>query len=136
MSMSDPIADMLTRIRNASRVGKTSVSMPASTRKSAIAAVLKEEGYIKEFTLHGADDTAAAADKRLEVHLKYFQGGPVIEEIDRVSTPGCRVYARSDDLPSVRNGLGVALISTSKGVMTDKSARRQGIGGEVICTVF
>ena len=136
MSMSDPIADMLTRIRNASRVGKTSVSMPASTSKSAIAAVLKEEGYIKAFTLHGTDGTAAAADKRLEVHLKYFQGGSVIEEIDRVSTPGCRVYARSDDLPSVRNGLGVALISTSKGVMTDKSARRQGIGGEVICTVF
>lgn len=131
MSMSDPIADMLTRIRNGSQAGKESVSMPASVSKAAIAGVLQDEGYIKGFEVRG-DGTG----KSLEVRLKYFQGNPVIEEINRISTPGCRIYARSDDLPSVRNGLGVALISTSKGVMTDKSARRQQVGGEVICTVF
>ena len=131
MSMSDPIADMLTRIRNGSRAGKEGVSMPASGRKAAIAEVLQEEGYIKGYEVSGA-----GADKSLEVRLKYFKGNPVIEEIDRISKPGCRVYVHSDELPSVRNGLGVALISTSKGVMTDKSARRWQIGGEVLCTVF
>lgn len=131
MSMSDPIADMLTRIRNGSQASKASVSMPASGAKSAIAAVLKEEGYIVDFEVSGA-----GAGKSLEVRLKYYKGNPVIEEINRISAPGCRIYARSDDLPSVRGGLGVALISTSKGVMTDKSARRLQIGGEVLCTVF
>ena len=131
MSMSDPIADMLTRIRNASRANKTSVSMPASRVKASIAAVLKEEGYIAGF------ETAAVDGKpSLEVTLKYYRGAPVIEEIKRISRPGCRIYAHRDALPSVRNGLGVALISTSKGVMTDQSARRQQVGGEVLCTVF
>lgn len=131
MSMSDPIADMLTRIRNGSRIGKESVSMPASGTKAAIADVLRDEGYIKGFEVRGD-----GAGKCLEVQLKYFQGNPVIEEIRRISTPGCRIYARSGDLPSVRNGLGVALISTSEGVMTDKSARKRRVGGEVLCTVF
>ncbi|MDD9856607.1 MAG: 30S ribosomal protein S8 [Gammaproteobacteria bacterium] len=131
MSMSDPIADMLTRIRNASMVSKTHVSVPASRIKAAIAAVLKQEGYIDDFETVGS-----GAGSRLEMRLKYFKGSPVIEEITRVSTPGCRIYARSDDLPSVRGGLGVALISTSKGVMTDQSARRERVGGEVLCTVF
>lgn len=131
MSMSDPIADMLTRIRNGSRAGKADVSIPASTTKSAIAAVLRDEGYIQDFEVRGD-----GVKKNLEVQLKYYKGNPVIEEIDRVSRPGCRIYARGDDLPSVRNGLGVALISTSKGMMTDRVARKQHIGGEVICTVF
>ena len=131
MSMSDPIADMLTRIRNASRAGKETVFMPASGIKAAIAEVLQAEGYIADFEVRGE-----GADKNLEVRLKYYQGNPVIEEIKRISRPGCRIYAHSGDLPSVRNGLGVALISTSGGVMTDKSARRQQVGGEVLCTVF
>lgn len=131
MSMSDPIADMLTRIRNGSQANHVSVSMPASTTKASIAAVLQEEGYIDGFDVQGA-----GADKSLQVRLKYFQGNPVIEEINRVSRPGCRVYARSDDLPSIRNGLGVALVSTSKGIMTDKTARQRRFGGEVLCTVF
>ncbi len=131
MSMSDPIADMLTRIRNGARAGQQSVSMPASTAKAAIAGVLQAEGYIKGYEVRGE-----GAGKSLEVRLKYFQGNPVIEEINRISRPGCRIYARNDDLPSVRNGLGVALISTSQGMMTDKSARKQRVGGEVICTVF
>ncbi|MGI9311274.1 MAG: 30S ribosomal protein S8 [bacterium] len=131
MSMSDPIADMLTRIRNGAQANKPSVAMPASKAKAAIAAVLRDEGYIAGFEVSG--DGAA---RTLEVRLKYFQGRPVIEELKRVSTPGCRIYARGDQLPSVRNGLGVALVSTSKGVMTDKSARRSGLGGEVVCTVF
>ena len=131
MSMSDPIADMLTRIRNGSRAGKEGVAMPASTTKAAIAEVLREEGYIKDYEVSGE-----GVRKSLQVQLKYFRGNPVIEEIDRISRPGCRIYASSDQLPSVRNGLGVALISTSKGVMTDKSARKQQVGGEVLCTVF
>ncbi len=131
MSMSDPIADMLTRIRNGSRANKESVSMPASVRKTAIAEVLRAEGYIKGYEVLGE-----GASKNLEVRLKYYQGNPVIEEIIRISKPGCRIYARNDALPSVRNGLGVALISTSKGVMTDKSARQEKVGGEVLCTVF
>ena len=131
MSMSDPIADMLTRIRNGSRANKESVSMPASGTKAAIAAVLQAEGYIKGF-----EERGDGPGKSLEVRLKYYQGNPVIEEINRISTPGCRIYAHSDELPSVRNGLGVALISTSKGVMTDRAARRRQVGGEVLCTVF
>lgn len=131
MSMSDPIADMLTRIRNASQVGKKSVSVPASRIKSAIAEVLKAEGYIDNFETAGD-----GVNLSLELRLKYFRGKPVIEEIARVSRPGCRIYAGGGELPSVRGGLGVALISTSKGVLTDKTARREGVGGEVLCTVF
>lgn len=131
MSMSDPIADMLTRIRNGSQANKSSVAMPASHSKVAIAVALQEEGYIVGFEVSGE-----GTGKTLEVRLKYYQGKPVIEELHRISSPGCRIYAGSDDLPSVRNGLGVALISTSKGIMTDKTARSQGVGGEVLCTVF
>lgn len=131
MSMSDPIADMLTRIRNGSQANKVSVSMPVARSKIAIAEVLQEEGYITGFEVQGT-----GASRKLAVQLKYFQGTPVIEEVRRISRPGCRVYAHSDDLPSVRNGLGIALVSTSKGMMTDKSARQQQVGGEVICTVF
>ena len=131
MSMSDPIADMLTRIRNAARVGSMKVSMPTSKIKAGIAEVLRAEGYIINYREHGE-----GAAKSLELRLKYYKGDSVVAEIDRVSTPGCRVYVSCEDLPSVRNGLGIALISTSKGVMTDKAARAQGIGGEVLCTVF
>ena len=131
MSMSDPIADMLTRIRNGSRAGKAEVAMPASKGKTAIAGVLRDEGYIADFSVAGE-----GASKQMEVQLKYFQGKPVIEELIRISKPGCRIYARSDNLPSVRGGLGVAVISTSKGVITDKTARKKQLGGEVICTVF
>jgi len=129
--MSDPIADMLTRIRNASQVGKARVALPASRIKFAIAEVLKAEGYIDDFETAGD-----GAKRQLELRLKYFRGQPVIEEIARVSRPGCRVYVGGDELPLVRGGLGVALISTSKGVITDKTARREGVGGEVLCTVF
>lgn len=131
MSMSDPIADMLTRIRNASQVKKTQVSVPASRIKAAIAEALKAEGYIDDFEAAGE-----GAEARITMRLKYFRGKPVIEEITRVSSPGCRIYAGSGELPSVRGGLGVALISTSKGVLTDQAARREGVGGEVLCTVF
>lgn len=131
MSMSDPIADMLTRIRNGAAANKRVVRMPASKLKAAIAEVLHGEGYIGAFEVQGE-----GAIKTLEVELKYFQGKPVIAEIKRVSKPGCRVYAGSDELPQVRGGLGCALVSTSGGVMTDKSARKLGIGGEVLCTVF
>ena len=131
MSMSDPIADMLTRIRNGLQAQKANVAMPASRSKAAIAEVLKDEGYISGFTLDGE-----GANKTLDVELKYFQGEPVIEEINRMSRPSCRIYASKNDLPSIKNGLGVALVSTSKGVLTDRSARQQGVGGEIICTVF
>ena len=131
MSMSDPIADMLTRIRNASAAHKTQVAMPASTIKSALATVLKQEGYIGDFAVQGD-----AAGRTLEIQLKYFKGAAVIEQIDRVSRPGCRIYANKSDLPVVRNGLGVALVSTSKGILTDKAARKLQLGGEVLCTVF
>jgi small subunit ribosomal protein S8 len=129
--MSDPIADMLTRIRNGLQVHKVSVAMPSSKSKVAIAEVLKEEGYITGFSVGGD-----GVKKCLEIELKYFQGEPVIEEIKRISMPSCRVYASKDDLPTINSGLGVALVSTSKGVLTDKSAREQGMGGEIICTVF
>ena len=131
MSMSDPIADMLTRIRNGLQAQKANVEMPASRSKLAIAEVLKDEGYITGYSVNGE-----GAARTLGVELKYFQGEPVIEEISRVSRPSCRVYASKNDLPSIKNGLGVALVSTSKGVLTDKSARLEGVGGEIICTVF
>ena len=131
MSMSDPIADMLTRIRNGQHAGKSSVSMPASLTKSSIAEVLKQEGYIREYKVAGE-----GAEKVLDIELKYFQGAPVIEEINRISRPGRRVYSGCGDIQRVRNGLGVALVSTSKGIMTDKAARENGVGGEIICTVF
>lgn len=131
MSMQDPIADMLTRLRNAGDAAKRTVSMPNSNMKVAIASVLKEEGFIGDFNVEGD-----GAIKELTIAVKYFQGTPVIETIKRISTPGLRVYAEKDNLPSVNGGMGVALISTSKGVMTDKAARQAGIGGEVICSVF
>jgi len=131
MSMSDPIADMLTRIRNAQAMEKTSVKMPMSKVKAAIARVLKDEGYIEDFKVAG-DITKIA---ELEIGLKYYAGRPVIETIKRISKPGLRIYRGKDDLPSVMNGLGVAIVSTPQGVMTDRKARSLGMGGEVLCTV-
>jgi small subunit ribosomal protein S8 len=130
MSMSDPIADMLTRIRNAQGVNKLSVSMPASKLKAAIAAVLKDEGYIDDFAVAANDGKPL-----LNISLKYYAGRPVIEKIDRVSKPGLRIYKGSDNIPKVMNGLGVTIMSTSKGVMTDRKAQAAGIGGEVLCVV-
>ena len=131
MSMSDPIADMLTRIRNAQAMEKLSVKMPASKVKAAIARVLKDEGYIEDFKVAG--DVTKIAE--LEIGLKYYAGRPVIEAIHRISKPGLRIYRGKDDLPNVMNGLGVAIVSTPKGVMTDRKARSLGMGGEVLCTV-
>tara|TARA_R110001592_G_scaffold203542_2_gene453341 strand:- start:989 stop:1378 length:390 start_codon:yes stop_codon:yes gene_type:complete len=125
--MSDPIADMFTRIRNAQRVDKTSVAMPSSKVKVAIAQVLKDEGYIENY-----DVSTQGAHATLQLQLKYYAGAPVIERIERVSKPGLRVYKSRDDLPKVMNGLGVAIVSTSKGVMTDRHARATGVGGEVL----
>ncbi|MEO5343193.1 MAG: 30S ribosomal protein S8 [Gammaproteobacteria bacterium SHHR-1] len=130
MSMSDPIADMLTRIRNGQQAGKASISLPGSKLKAAIAKVLKDEGYISDFSLSSSD-----GKQQMQIDLKYFQGGPVIEMIKRVSRPGLRIYKGSTELPSVRSGLGVAIISTSKGVMTDRAARAAGQGGEVIAYI-
>jgi small subunit ribosomal protein S8 len=130
MSMQDPISDMLTRIRNAQARKKVSVAMPSSNAKAAICAVLKEEGYIADFAV------SEGAKPELTVELKYHEGAPVIEEIQRVSRPGLRKYRPTDELPAVRGGLGVAIVSTSKGVMTDRAARAAGVGGEVLCTVF
>jgi len=130
MSMSDPIADMFTRIRNAQRVEKESVSMPSSKLKVAIAQVLKDEGYIDGFAIRGE-----GASNELEVQLKYYAGRPVIERLERVSRPGLRVYRGRDALPQVMNGLGVAIVTTSRGVMTDRRARATGVGGEVIAYV-
>ena len=130
MSMSDPIADMLTRIRNGQMRNKVSVSMPASKIKSAIAAVLKDEGYIENFALNDSEGKPL-----LNIELKYYAGQPVIEKIQRISKPGLRIYKSSDNLPKVMNGLGVAILTTSKGVMTDIKARAAGIGGEVLCYV-
>lgn len=129
MSMSDPIADMLTRIRNAQAMDKVVVSMPSSKVKLSIAQVLKDEGYIDGFSVKGQ------AKPELEILLKYYAGRPVIEKIERVSKPGLRIYKGADDLPRVMNGLGVAIVSTSRGVMTDRKARAQGVGGEVLCVV-
>jgi small subunit ribosomal protein S8 len=130
MSMTDPIADMLTRIRNAQNATKTQVSMPSSKLKIAICSVLKEEGYIADLTVA---ETAGKA--QLKIALKYFEGKPVIEKIQRVSRPGLRVFRGKDELPRVLGGLGVAIVSTSQGVMTDRAARAAGCGGEVLCVV-
>jgi len=130
MSMSDPIADMLTRIRNAQMVGHSEVSMPASKLKTSIAQVLKDEGYIEDFALRDS-----GVKKELRIGLKYYAGRPVIERLERVSKPGLRVYKGRDDIPRVLNGLGVAILSTSRGVMTDRKARADGVGGEVLCIV-
>lgn len=130
MSMTDPIADMLTRIRNGQKARKVSVSMPASSVKEAVAKVLKEEGYITDYSSEGE-----GASKQLSVELKYFEGMPVIERIERASRPGLRIYRGKEDLPRVLGGLGVAIVSTSAGVMSDRQAREQGIGGEVLCIV-
>ena len=131
MSMSDPIADMLTRIRNGQNVGLQKVKMPSSTLKLAIAGVLQDEGYIDGFEV-----AEQAGNKReLTVSLKYFDGKPVIEKIQKISKPGLRIYRGKDELPKVMNGLGVAIVSTSEGVMSDRSARAKGYGGEVICIV-
>ena len=127
--MTDPIADMLTRIRNAQAANKVDVTMPASKLKAAIARVMKEEGFITDY--HVNDD----AKPQMTVTLKYYEGRPVIDSLKRVSRPGLRIYRSKDELPRVLNGLGVAIISTSAGVMTDKSARAAGHGGEVICTI-
>jgi small subunit ribosomal protein S8 len=127
--MSDPIADMLTRIRNAQAMEKLVVSMPSSKVKLSIAQVLKDEGYIDGFSVNGE------AKPELEIQLKYYAGRPVIEKIERVSKPGLRIYKGAQDLPRVMNGLGVAIVSTSRGVMTDRRARAQGVGGEVLCVV-
>ena len=130
MSMSDPIADMLTRIRNGQGARKVTVAMPASKAKEAVARVLQDEGYILGFTTNGE-----GAEKQLIVELKYFEGIPVIETIQRTSKPGLRIYRGKDELPKVLGGLGVAIVSTSAGVMTDRQAREEGIGGEVLCVV-
>lgn len=130
MSMQDPLADMLTRIRNAQMVGKTVVTMPSSKLKKSVADVLVSEGFIENASV---SDEAKA---ELTLELKYYKGKPVIAEIGRYSRPGLRAYAGKDELPSVRGGLGVAIVSTSKGVMTDRAARSAGVGGEVLCTVF
>ena len=130
MSMSDPIADMLTRIRNAQMVQKTTVSLPSSKVKVAIAKVLKHEGYIDSFKVNTNDGKS-----ELEIELKYYAGRAVIERIERVSRPGLRVYKGRDAIPQVMNGLGVAIVTTPRGVMTDRKARAEGIGGEVLCYV-
>jgi small subunit ribosomal protein S8 len=130
MPMTDPIADMLTRIRNAQRSEKQTTLIPASKLKSAIAQVLKDEGYIEGFALRENE-----GKPQLEISLKYYAGKPVIEKIERVSRPGLRIYRQKDELPKVMNGLGVAIVSTSRGVMTDRKARGLGVGGEVLCIV-
>lgn len=130
MSMTDPIADMLTRIRNGQSAGKKSIKQPSSKLKVSIAKVLKEEGYITEFSTE-----TNGSHTEMTIHLKYYKGAPVIERIKRVSRPGLRIYKSKDELPKVLGGLGIAIVSTSNGVMTDRAARAIGNGGEVICTV-
>ncbi len=129
MSLQDPISDMLTRVRNAQKANKVNVVMPSSTQKVNIAQVLKDEGYVSEFAVSG--DTI----KELTIELKYYQGKPVIDNIKRISRPGLRIFKSKDELPSINGGLGIAIISTSKGMMTDRQARAAGHGGEVICQV-
>ena len=131
MSMQDPIADMLSRIRNAQARGKANVKMPSSTKKIAIVRVLRDEGYVAGYKVAAEDGKPV-----LDVTLKYYEGKPVISEIHRMSRSGLRHYAGKDELPQVRAGLGIAIISTSRGVMTDRAARAAGVGGEVLCTVF
>jgi len=128
--MTDPISDMLTRIRNAQMVGKVSVRIPLSRIKSAIAQVLKDEGYVEGF-----ESVDNGGKPELEISLKYYQGRPVIERIRRVSRPGRRVYTSADEIPTVIGGLGISIVSTSQGVMTDRAARKAGVGGEVLCMV-
>ena len=130
MSMQDPISDMLTRIRNGLAAGKVRVAMPLSKKKRAIAEVLKNEGYVKDFTTETVD-----GKQELFIVLKYFEGKPVIDRLERVSRPGLRIYRGKDELPSVLGGLGIAIISTSHGLMTDRAARAAGYGGEVVCYV-
>jgi len=130
MSMQDPLADLLTRIRNGQMVGKTEVSMPSSTSKVAITKVLVDEGYVAGWTITGDEKKPV-----LNIELKYFEGKPVIETINRISRPGLRIYKGKDELPKVKAGMGIAIISTPKGVMSDRAARANGIGGEVLCTV-
>ena len=130
MSMSDPIADLLTRIRNGQRAGHRAVTLPSSTQKEAICRVLRDEGYIGGFEVDGD------VKPLMTVSLRYSEGEPVIEELRRISRPGLRIYKNSADLPQVRSGLGVAIVSTNRGVMTDRAARKAGVGGEVLCTVF
>lgn len=130
MSMTDPVADMLTRIRNAQMAQKDSVAMPSSKLKMAIASVLKDEGYIDDFAIRNTEGKA-----QLDIALKYYAGRPVIERIERISRPGLRIYKGSNDLPRVMNGLGIAIVSTPKGVMTDRRARATNVGGEVLCIV-
>jgi small subunit ribosomal protein S8 len=128
--MTDPISDMLTRIRNAQACGKNTVSMPSSKLKAAIAQVLKDEGYIDQFAVR-----ESGAKRDIEISLKYYAGQPVIEKLERVSRPGLRIYRGVEEIPKVLNGLGIAIVSTSRGVMTDRKARSQGVGGEVLCIV-
>jgi len=130
MSMTDPVADMLTRIRNAQTAGHAEVSMPCSKLKISIANVLKDEGYIEDFAIRGE-----GTGRELRIGLKYYAGRPVIERIERVSKPGLRVYKGRHDIPTIMNGLGVAIVSTSRGVMTDRKARADGVGGEILCFV-
>ena len=131
MSMSDPISDMLSRIRNGQHISLPSVSMPSSQRKVAIAKVLQDEGYIAGYSV----EEQPGNKRELTIDLRYFEGRPVIEKIQRVSRPGLRVYKKNDELPKVLGGLGVAIISTSQGVMSDRAARSKGCGGEVLCVV-
>ncbi len=130
MSMTDPIADMLTRIRNAQRANKTSVTMPSSMVKISVAKVLKDEGYVGDYRTE-----SEGAKTALTIDLKYYEGAPVIEKIKRISRPGLRIYRDKDSLPKVIGGLGIAIVSTSRGVMSDRQARKDGIGGEVLCVV-
>ena len=129
MSMQDPISDMLTRIRNGQAAKKVAVKMPSSKMKVAVAALLQEEGFVADYTVTGE------VKPELEVTLKYFDANPVIEQIQRVSRPGLRIYKKKDALPSVMGGLGIAVVSTSKGLMTDRAARKAGLGGEIVCYV-
>ena len=130
MSLQDPIADLLTRIRNAQRARHATVSLPSSKLKTAVCDVLRDEGYIDDYRVDGD------VKPMVTVTLRYHEGRPVIEELDRVSRPGLRIYKASRDLPRVRDGFGVAIVSTNRGVMSDRTARRAGVGGEVLCTVF
>jgi small subunit ribosomal protein S8 len=132
MSMTDPIADMLTRIRNAQMAEKTQVSMPGSKIRTAIARILQQEGFIAGFE----ETEEAGGKKQLHIELRYFEGRPVIQEIQRVSRPGRRRYAKAGEIPKVLNGLGLMVVTTSKGVMSDRQARQENVGGELLCTVY